>query len=123
MNHVRGPEYGSHAVDYKYYFLIFHYPSRNLFFCLQEMHKKKQKMYRNSFPILKYLLHRERIYGYHQDTFTMEKPFVGRLQNEVHYRCDTCYATKVLKYVVMDHAGNILSICEECRNRILEESN
>jgi len=53
----------------------------------------------------------------------MEKPFVGKLQNEVHYRCDTCYAIKVLKYVVMDHAGNILSICEECRDRILEESN
>jgi hypothetical protein len=87
------------------------------------MYKKKQKMYRNSFPILKYLLHRERIDGYHQDTFTMEKPFVGKLQNEVHYRCDTCYAIKVLKYVVMDHAGNILSICEECRDRILEESN
>ncbi|HUO77773.1 MAG TPA: hypothetical protein VMU21_09380 [Thermodesulfovibrionales bacterium] len=53
----------------------------------------------------------------------MEKPFVGKLQNEVHYQCDTCYAIKVLKYVVMDHAGNILSICEECRDRILEESN
>ena len=52
----------------------------------------------------------------------MEKPFIGKLQNEVNYRCDTCYAIKILKYVVMDNAGNILSVCEECRERILEES-
>lgn len=53
----------------------------------------------------------------------MEKPFIGKLQNEVNYRCGICYAIKILKYVVMDHAGNILSVCEECRDRILEESN
>jgi len=52
----------------------------------------------------------------------MEKPFIGKLQNEVCYRCDACNAIKTLKYVVMDQAGNILSICEECRERIPEES-
>ena len=52
----------------------------------------------------------------------MEEPFIGKLQNEVNYRCDTCYIVKILKYVVMDNAGNIMSICEECRDRILEQS-
>ena len=118
----KGPEHNSDAVDYKGYFFISYYLSRNLLFCLQKMHKKKQEMYRNPFPVLKYLLNRERIYGYHQDTFTMEKPFIGKLQNEVHCRCGTCYAIKVLRYIVMDCAGNILSICEECRDRILEDN-
>jgi hypothetical protein len=86
------------------------------------MHKKKQKMYRNSFTVLKYLFNWERIRRNDGDIFVMEKPFIGKLQNEVHFQCDACYAITILKYVVMDHAGNILSICEECRERILEES-
>jgi len=86
------------------------------------MRKKKQKIYRNLFRILEYLLHRQGIRENDQDDFTMEKPFIGKLQNEVNYRGDTCYAIKILKYVVMDNAGNILSVCEECRERILEES-
>jgi len=38
-------------------FLFFIIYPATYFFCLQKLHKKKQKMYRNSFPILKYLLH------------------------------------------------------------------
>ncbi|HXX53402.1 MAG TPA: hypothetical protein VEI28_02395 [Thermodesulfovibrionales bacterium] len=51
----------------------------------------------------------------------MEKPFIGKLQNEVCYECDICHAVKILKYVVMDHEGNILSVCETCRDGILGE--
>ena len=80
-------------------------------------------MDRDSLPLLNYLIHRGRIPGRDQSHFPMEKPFIANLQNEVHHRCDIWYVITTLKFVVMHYWGNILGICREYKDRILEESN
>jgi hypothetical protein len=49
----------------------------------------------------------------------MKRRLVARLLNEVIHECGVCNTTKTLAYVMEDGSGDTRSICEECRDDIL----
>jgi len=46
----------------------------------------------------------------------MKIPFVTKLVNETLDTCDICHQVKVLKYLVTTPKGNMLSVCERCKD-------
>ncbi|GAB4418097.1 MAG: hypothetical protein OHK0032_14130 [Thermodesulfovibrionales bacterium] len=50
----------------------------------------------------------------------MEISFIGDLDNKIRHECAICGEYKTLKYLIMDSKEDMFSVCEECRNKILE---
>jgi hypothetical protein len=49
----------------------------------------------------------------------MEKPFITKLVNKIHDNCDICRHLKILTYLVTTPKGNMLNVCEACKNYAL----